>query len=371
MKELQIGAVLSECRRKQKVTQEELADYLGVSKAAVSKWETGTSYPDISLLPRIASYFNISLETLLGYCAQLSKEEIRNLHRQLSAAFSSRPLEDVLNRCRELAKDYYSCFPFLFQLGCLYVNHISLASGPEQAKEMLEEAMKYFIRVKNQSRDIGLVKQARNMEVFCLLNLGHTKQARRLLEPLELQLTSSESLLASAYHMEGKPEKAREILQAGIFLNLVGLINLLSSYLSYSQTPESLKETWKRIQTVVDGFQLKTLHPGLILPLYLAAATRHLKLGRKKQALDLLEDYTRLATTSIYPLRLHGDEFFSRLDQWLESQLDLGSDLPREESIIRKSITQGLTANPAFQELAGEPRFQGMVQRLQENEKEA
>lgn len=44
MNELQIGAVLSECRHKQKVTQEELAEYLGVSKAAVSKWETGVSH---------------------------------------------------------------------------------------------------------------------------------------------------------------------------------------------------------------------------------------------------------------------------------------------------------------------------------------
>ena len=123
MNELQIGAVLSECRHKQKVTQEELAEYLGVSKAAVSKWETGASYPDITLLPRLATFFHLSLEELLAYRPQLTREEIRTVYRRLSAAFSSQPLEQVLEQCRQLAKEYYSCFPLLFQLGSLYVNH--------------------------------------------------------------------------------------------------------------------------------------------------------------------------------------------------------------------------------------------------------
>ncbi len=70
MNKLQIGAVLSECRRKQNVTQEELAEHLGVSKAAVSKWETGASYPAIILLPRLAAFFDFSLEEF----AQLAQE---------------------------------------------------------------------------------------------------------------------------------------------------------------------------------------------------------------------------------------------------------------------------------------------------------
>ena len=61
MKEINLGRVLIENRRKRGITQEELAEYIGVSKAAVSKWEIGMTYPDISLLPRLASYFNISI----------------------------------------------------------------------------------------------------------------------------------------------------------------------------------------------------------------------------------------------------------------------------------------------------------------------
>lgn len=61
MKEINLGRILIENRHKRGITQEELAEYIGVSKAAVSKWEIGMTYPDISLLPRLASYFNISI----------------------------------------------------------------------------------------------------------------------------------------------------------------------------------------------------------------------------------------------------------------------------------------------------------------------
>lgn len=47
-------------------TQEELARRLGVTKAAVSKWECGQSAPDIALLPKLASLFSIMLDELLG-----------------------------------------------------------------------------------------------------------------------------------------------------------------------------------------------------------------------------------------------------------------------------------------------------------------
>lgn len=61
MKEINIGRVLIKNRHKRGITQDELATHLGVSKGAVSKWETGSSLPDILLLPQLASYFDISI----------------------------------------------------------------------------------------------------------------------------------------------------------------------------------------------------------------------------------------------------------------------------------------------------------------------
>ena len=51
-------------RHDKKITQEQLADFVGVTKASVSKWETKQSMPDILLLPRLASFFDVTIDEL-------------------------------------------------------------------------------------------------------------------------------------------------------------------------------------------------------------------------------------------------------------------------------------------------------------------
>lgn len=65
MKEINIGRVLIKNRHKRGITQDELATHLGVSKGAVSKWETGTSDPNTSNLIALAKLYGISAEELL------------------------------------------------------------------------------------------------------------------------------------------------------------------------------------------------------------------------------------------------------------------------------------------------------------------
>ncbi|MBP3392521.1 MAG: helix-turn-helix transcriptional regulator [Clostridia bacterium] len=66
MTNLKIGEHIRLRRKAQGLTQEQLANLLGVTKAAVSKWENEESYPDITLLPQIAQLFQISLDALLN-----------------------------------------------------------------------------------------------------------------------------------------------------------------------------------------------------------------------------------------------------------------------------------------------------------------
>ena len=68
-----IGKNISILRKKQGLTQEELAKQLNVSFQAVSKWETGSSYPDISVLPLLANIFHCDIDSLLGYPAEQRK----------------------------------------------------------------------------------------------------------------------------------------------------------------------------------------------------------------------------------------------------------------------------------------------------------
>lgn len=67
MTEIKIGENIKKKRKERDFTQEELANILGVSKAAVSKWENTESYPDITMLLQIAQLFHITLDELFGY----------------------------------------------------------------------------------------------------------------------------------------------------------------------------------------------------------------------------------------------------------------------------------------------------------------
>ena len=65
--QLDLGNNIRQLRRRDKKTQEQLADALGVTSQAVSRWESGGSYPDMNLIPAIANYFGVSIDTLFGY----------------------------------------------------------------------------------------------------------------------------------------------------------------------------------------------------------------------------------------------------------------------------------------------------------------
>lgn len=64
--EQKIGVQIARLRKKQKITQTALAEYLAVSPQAVSRWENGASVPDVCLLPQIAAFFNVSIDELFG-----------------------------------------------------------------------------------------------------------------------------------------------------------------------------------------------------------------------------------------------------------------------------------------------------------------
>ena len=81
MREIHLSRKIVEERHKKGIGQEELASYIGVSKAAVSKWENDQSYPDITLLPRLAAFFDISVDELIGYEPQMTREDIKELYR--------------------------------------------------------------------------------------------------------------------------------------------------------------------------------------------------------------------------------------------------------------------------------------------------
>ena len=66
MDQVKIGTLLKNLRKEKGVTQEQLAETLGVTNRSVSRWETGANLPDFDLLMELASYYNVGIEELLN-----------------------------------------------------------------------------------------------------------------------------------------------------------------------------------------------------------------------------------------------------------------------------------------------------------------
>ena len=209
------------------------------------------------------------------------------------------------------------------------------------------------------------------MEAYCLLLLSRPQEVLNLLSE-DLSITGPlEPLLASAWQMKGDLTEAKRVSQIGIYRDMLSLINQLLPYISLCTGDSfALKESCRRLQTISEVFHLDRLHPGVLLSCYITMAQAMLQTGEKEKALDILDAYTRLASGNIYPLKLHGDEYFYLLDGWFEKASDLGDYPPRNESTIRRSIIQALEENPAFSSLKEEPRFQEMARRLKKKEEE-
>ncbi len=71
-----LGENIKRLRRERELTQETLAQILGVTFQSVSNWERGESYPDITMLPEIAGFFKVSVDDLLGINKSENEHEI-------------------------------------------------------------------------------------------------------------------------------------------------------------------------------------------------------------------------------------------------------------------------------------------------------
>ncbi|WP_071458984.1 helix-turn-helix domain-containing protein [Bacillus massilinigeriensis] len=363
MSELNIAATLVSKRKEKGVTQEALANYIGVSKASVSKWETGHSYPDIVFLPQLAAYFNISVDELINYQPQMIKEDIRKLYIRLSKEFTEKSFDDMMKEIRETIRKYYSCFPLLFQMGALIVNHHTLAEETNRPS-LIREAMEIFLRVKSESNDFKLCKQANLMEAACSYFLSDGAKIIELLEDSNSPMLNECNLLSMGYAMDNQQDKANEILQVGVYQNLLSILqNLLSLLQLEGADAEKANTIIARITSIADEFEVEKLHPSTMLAIYLTMAGIFVMQDDTEKALSALQKYCDLAVGSIFPIILHGDSFFDKIDGWL-SELDLGVEAPRNDKTIKRSIVESVTNNPAFAALSDHRKYKNIVGKL-------
>lgn len=117
--EIRIGENIKRLRKAKNVTQEQIAEVLGISVTAVSKWERCETYPDITLLFPLAHYFEVTLDELLGYDEERVQAEIEATLSEYRSLWLTEPEKARNLICRayqEYPNDYLVMHYYMWNL---------------------------------------------------------------------------------------------------------------------------------------------------------------------------------------------------------------------------------------------------------------
>ena len=351
---------LTKLRKEKRITQEQLADFIGVTKASVSKWETKQTMPDISLLPQLAAFFDVSIDELIGYEAGLSKEQIQKYYMDLCMEFSTEDFDVVMDKTRRLVKKYYSCYEFLQSIVCLWVNHYMM-SGIERNAEILGEAKDLCIHIMENCKDLGLCKDILLMKASIDLLLGNSKEVIEKLEEInrpESLFMQGEGILISAYLQAGEIEKANDFTQISMYLHLLTLVNEGMQYINiHKDDLPRCEETLYRITGLARIFNLEELNFNVMAVLYYQMAIIYCQHKEKVKAIQQLQKYIGLSLRFLKSddSCLKTDDYFDRLDVWYEKTM-LSGNSPRDKKTIYDSMLLSFDT-PSFEILKDDQEF--------------
>lgn len=363
MNSLNIGRNIGELRRKKGITQEELAAFIGVTKASVSKWENGLSMPDILLLPVLASYFDVTVDSLLGYEPQLSKEQIQAVYKSLSKAFSEEPFEEVFERSEAYVKKYYSCYRFLSQVCVLWMNHFMMAEGAKRQQEILSKIEELCSHIIDNCNNAVICSDALVMRAGIGLQMGKPEvvieDLEEFINPNRL-LNQSDSLLIQAYTMKGDMEKADRFVQISMYVHLLTVVSDAIGFVGiHASDKELCIKTMERTDKLIEAYSLDALSQHVVAVYQYQMAAVLCNYGDTNEAVCRLDKYARLVVDMLeHTPRLHGDSYFDKLDICFE-ELELGSQLVRDKKLVMESAITGLE-NPVFAGLREMAQFKNI-----------
>lgn len=140
-----MGAIVQKLRKTKGMTQEQLANLLGVSSAAVSKWETAHALPDVALLAPLARALGCTVNDLVDFRAQLTSSEIDTLCNSARRMFAAQNYQQAFDFCESRLREYPSDLNLAFRIGGLYAQYAGETATlrktlHQRAIQLLEQA---------------------------------------------------------------------------------------------------------------------------------------------------------------------------------------------------------------------------------------
>ncbi|MBO5109958.1 MAG: helix-turn-helix transcriptional regulator [Clostridia bacterium] len=234
---MKIGSKIKELRKRRGITQEQLANSIGISFQAVSKWENGIALPDITLAPMLANYFGVSMDELFDYNRSDIEREIEEIteeswkyretdpdegRRILEAGLLKYPDNDILLNNLLYVLNYTENPDETIAIASALIEKTDQADVKYDALRFLAYAFKAkgdIISAEAAIEQIPEIYFTKLSELAFLLDGPRKREAAEKQKWISFEdLLQMMEKLAECYEAEGDKEKAMEELQKALQL---------------------------------------------------------------------------------------------------------------------------------------------------------
>ena len=206
---IHIAENLKRLRKERGLTQEALAEFVGVSYQAVSKWERGDGYPDITLLPVIANFFGVTLDDLVGMNEIQNKEIWDDFNQKAGLQASQGKIGEAIETMREALKVFPSDYHFMAELAS-YLDGYGKTKEERQANG--EEAIRLSERILEYCTDTKIRNNVQANICYAMKRYGDKEKARKMAESLPNYYKTAQLVLPN--FLEGR--ERQECCKSGI-----------------------------------------------------------------------------------------------------------------------------------------------------------
>ena len=206
---MKIGNIIREKRKELSLTQEQLADLLGVSAPAVHKWEKGSTYPDITTLPALARVLHTDLNTLLSFQEDLTAEEIARFTSGLEQLICKEGYEAAFQTAMEEIHQYPNCEALIYPV-IFYLDGARFLHGVPNPDDYTERLMPFY-EAMSHSQTPEIRDAALTMCIAYHRNRKEFDRAEELINTIPSTRIDKEEQLATLYTQQEKWDDAQRL----------------------------------------------------------------------------------------------------------------------------------------------------------------
>ncbi len=222
---MKINEVIRKYRKESNLTQEQVANYLGVTAPAVNKWENGISYPDITLLAPLARILKINVDTLLSFHEELTDSEINQMGRELSDLIQKDGFEKGFEKGESLLKEHPNCDTLRLYVADILRSFLIIKGITET--DAYDNKIIGWYEIALNSSDNNIVTLAKSSLVTYYMNKENYQKAQQQLDEIEPVGYDKRLTQAILYEKQSRKEEAYEIYENMIYKDGHQVINVL------------------------------------------------------------------------------------------------------------------------------------------------